>query len=137
MDSRFRRNDKGEHEPDASDTYCLTTLASLPSGFWRRYTGDSITERKNRMHKKGRAAMRPYFVFIKCELGKAYEVSDMIVEQIEETSEVHSVSGEYDLLAKFFLEDEDDIGRFVCDRVQKIPHIRDTHTLIVFKAYTC
>lgn len=80
--------------------------------------------------------MRPLFVQIKCELGHAYEVAEQIIDQIEETSEVHSTSGQYDLLVKFYLDEDVDIGRFVCDTVQSIPHIKDTFTLIAYKAFT-
>ncbi|MBW7835420.1 MAG: Lrp/AsnC ligand binding domain-containing protein [Sphingomonadales bacterium] len=80
--------------------------------------------------------MRPVFVFIKCELGKTYEVADQLVDTIEEVSEVYSVSGQYELLAKFNLEDDQDIGHFVCEKVQKLPHIKDTFTLISFKVFT-
>jgi len=79
--------------------------------------------------------MKPVFTFIKCDLGKAYEVAGLLVDQIVETSEVYSVSGPYDLLVKFYLDDEKDIGRFVCERVQVLPQIKDTHTLISFKAF--
>ncbi len=80
--------------------------------------------------------MRPLFVMIKCDLGEFYTVAEKIIDDIEETSEVHSTSGQYDLLVKFYLEEGTDIGHFICDRVQKIPHIKDTFTLIAYKAFT-
>lgn len=80
--------------------------------------------------------MRPVFVFIKCEMGSAYVVANDIVDNIEETSELYSVSGDYDLLVKFYVNDTMDIGRFVCDRVQTTPHITRTHTLLAFNAFT-
>ncbi len=80
--------------------------------------------------------MRPLFVKIKCELGKTYEVADQLVETIEETSEVYSVSGDYDILAKFYLDADADVGRFVAEKVQKVPHIKDTFTMITFKVFS-
>ena len=80
--------------------------------------------------------MRPVFLMIKCELGKAYSVADELVDMVPETSEVYSISGQYDLLAKFNLEDDQDIGRFVCERVQVLPHIKDTFTMISFRVFT-
>ncbi|MFQ5745214.1 MAG: Lrp/AsnC ligand binding domain-containing protein, partial [Acidobacteriota bacterium] len=62
--------------------------------------------------------MRAIFVMVKCELGKAYAVADHIVENIEETSEVYSTSGQYDLLVKFYLEESVDTGHFICEKVQ-------------------
>jgi len=80
--------------------------------------------------------MRAVFVQIKCDLGKAYEVADAAVEGIEEISEIYSTSGHYDLLAKFYVEDDVDIGRFVTERVQTLPGVADTFTLITFNAFT-
>ena len=79
--------------------------------------------------------MQPVFVLIKCEPGKAYEVASQIVEDVEETSELYSISGEYDLLAKFYVEPDVDIGHFVCGTVQITPGIRDTFTLIALNAF--
>lgn len=78
--------------------------------------------------------MQTIFVMIKCDLGKAYDVADELVET-EQVSEVHSISGQYDLLAKCYLDAEADIGRFVTDVIQRLPGIKDTFTLIAFKAF--
>ena len=80
--------------------------------------------------------MRTIFVKIKCELGRAYQVADAVVQSVDEASEVHSTSGDYDLLVKCYLEDEDDVGRFVTERLQTLPGVKDTFTLIAFKAFS-
>ena len=79
--------------------------------------------------------MKTIFVSIKCELGKAYQVADALIENVEEVSEVHSVSGQYDLLIKCYLGDDIDIGHFVTERVQTMPGVKDTFTTIAFKAF--
>ena len=79
--------------------------------------------------------MRPIFVMVKCDLGKAYEVAAAAVDTIEEVSEVYSTSGNYDLLVKCYLEETGDIGRFVTERLQTLAGVRDTFTLITFKAF--
>lgn len=79
--------------------------------------------------------MQTIFIMVKCELGKAYGVADQAVQQIEAVSEVHSISGQYDLLMKCYLTQEDDIGRFVTDHIQTLPGVRDTFTLIAYKAF--
>src|SRR5204863_7710343 len=48
-----------------------------------------------------RRAMAPFFVQIKCQLGKAYEVANRIADA-EIASEVYSTAGDYDLLVKFY-----------------------------------
>ena len=80
--------------------------------------------------------MHAGFVMITRELGKSYEVADYIVDNIEETAEVFAVSGKYDLLVKFHVRDGDDVGHFVCDRLQVTPHLRDTFTIDTFNAFT-
>jgi DNA-binding Lrp family transcriptional regulator len=80
--------------------------------------------------------MQTIFVLIKCDLGKAYQVADRAVQEIEQVSEVHSISGEYDLLVKCYLDDSADIGHFVTERVQSLPGIRDTFTMMAYKAFT-
>lgn len=79
--------------------------------------------------------MQTIFIMVKCELGRAYEVADELVQGIEEISEVHSTSGQYDLLIKCYLPDERDIGHFVTERIQTLPGIANTFTLIGFKAF--
>lgn len=80
--------------------------------------------------------MQTIFVMVKCELGKAYEVADEAILNVEQVSEVHSISGQYDLLMKCYLDDGIDIGHFVCEQIQTLPHIKDTFTLITFKAFS-
>lgn len=78
--------------------------------------------------------MRAYFVQIKCELGRAYDVASAIADA-EIASEIYSTAGGYDLLVKLYLEEGQDVGRFIADRLQTIAGIRDTYTLVTFKAF--
>ncbi len=78
--------------------------------------------------------MRAFFVQIKCELGKAYQVANAIADS-EIASEIFSTAGEYDLMVKFYLNDGEDIGHFIAQKVQTIPGIRDTFTIVTFKAF--
>jgi DNA-binding Lrp family transcriptional regulator len=80
--------------------------------------------------------MRAIFVMIKCEMGQAYSVAQQAADTIDQLSEMYSTSGQYDLLGKFYLEPEQDVGRFVTEKLQKLPGVRDTYTLITFNAFT-
>lgn len=80
--------------------------------------------------------MRAIFVMIKCEMGQAYKVAREAADSIEQMSELYSTSGQYDLLGKFYLDPEEDIGRFVTEKVQALPGVKDTYTLITFNAFT-
>ena len=79
--------------------------------------------------------MKPLYVQIKCELGHAYDVADALIDTLEETSEVYSTSGDYDLLAKFYLPEEKSIGEFVNFKLHRIAGIRDTHTILAFRLF--
>jgi DNA-binding Lrp family transcriptional regulator len=80
------------------------------------------------------APMVPFFVQIKCQLGKSYEVANKLADT-EIASEIYSTAGEFDLLVKFYVDAGTDIGHFVNERVQTIPGIQDTRTIITFKAF--
>ena len=78
--------------------------------------------------------MKTFFVEIKCKLGKTYDVASRLADA-EIASEIYSIAGHFDILAKFHIDDSVDIGHFVGEKVQTIPDIVDTHTLITFKAF--
>ncbi len=78
--------------------------------------------------------MQTFFVEIKCKLGRTYVVARELADR-EIASEIYSTAGNYDILAKFHVEDSVDIGHFVAENVQTIPEIFDTKTIITFKAF--
>jgi DNA-binding Lrp family transcriptional regulator len=78
--------------------------------------------------------MQTFFVQIKCKLGKTYVVASALADR-EIASEIYSVAGDYDILAKFHVDGGVDIGHFVAEKVQTIPEIADTRTMITFKAF--
>ncbi len=80
--------------------------------------------------------MRAIYVMIKCDMGAAYTVAQEAADTIEELSELHSTSGLYDLLGKFYLDAGADTGRFVTERIQPLRGVKDTYTLITFNAFT-
>jgi len=80
--------------------------------------------------------MRAIFVMIKCEMGQAYNVAREAADTIPQMSELYSTSGQYDLLGKFYLDPEQDVGLFVTDSIQTLPGVKDTYTLITFNAFT-
>ncbi len=79
--------------------------------------------------------MRAIFVQIKCRMGESYAVARRAVDEIPELSEIFSTSGQYDLLGKFYLDPDQDTGLFVTERVQSLPGVADTYTLITFNAF--
>ncbi len=78
--------------------------------------------------------MKAAFVMVKCEPGRLEEVANAIME-IEGVSEVHSITGDHDLLVKLYAASYDDFGDVIPDRLQKVAGIRDTITLLAFRAF--
>ncbi len=80
-------------------------------------------------------SVQTIFVQVKCEPGTAYTVADAVAQGVEEVSETYSTSGHYDVLLKCYLPDSTDIGHFVTERIQRLEGVRDTFTIITFKAF--
>lgn len=78
--------------------------------------------------------MQCVFVHIKCALGRTYDVAAEIADR-EIASEIHSISGEYDLLAKFYLDAGQDVGRFIAENLHDVGGVERTVTTITFKAF--
>jgi DNA-binding Lrp family transcriptional regulator len=78
--------------------------------------------------------MQTFFVELKCALGKTYAVASALAEA-EIASEIYSIAGDFDILAKFYVDKDIDIGHFVGEKVQTIAGIVDTRTIITFKAF--
>ena len=78
--------------------------------------------------------MKAVFVQIKCHLGKAYQVANEIVDA-EIASEIYSTAGDFDLLVKFYVPEDVDTGHFVTESVQRFEGIKDTSTIVTFKAF--
>ncbi len=78
--------------------------------------------------------MKAAFVLVKCQLGQVEQVANLIME-IDGVSEVHSITGPWDLIVKLYAQDYDGFGDLIPDRLQKIPGVRDTETLLAFRAF--
>ncbi|MEZ5870920.1 MAG: Lrp/AsnC ligand binding domain-containing protein [Nitratireductor sp.] len=78
--------------------------------------------------------MKPIFLQIKTEPGKAYDVAAALAD-MEIASEIYSTSGQYDLLVKIYVGADDDIGRVVADLATNLKHIRDTYTIITHRVF--
>ena len=71
--------------------------------------------------------MKPIFVQLQCAPGKTYEVADAIYKK-EIVSEMYSTSGDYDLLIKVYVEEGEDIGKFINDNIATVPGINRSLT---------
>jgi DNA-binding Lrp family transcriptional regulator len=78
--------------------------------------------------------MKAAFVLVKCAQGQVETVANHIME-IDGVSEVHSITGPWDLLVKLYAPEYDHFGELIPGRLQKVPGVRDTETLLAFRAF--
>ena len=78
--------------------------------------------------------MRFAYILIKVNPGKLKEVADRLIE-LEAVTEVYSTSGAYDLIAKVMVEDFDQFGEIIPQKIHAIAGIKETYTLITFNAF--
>ncbi|WP_455854350.1 Lrp/AsnC ligand binding domain-containing protein [Ensifer canadensis] len=78
--------------------------------------------------------MKPIFVQLQCAPGKTYEVADEIYRK-EIVSEMYSTSGDYDLLLKIYIEEGQDIGKFINDNIATVAGISRSLTTLTFNAF--
>ncbi|MRG54482.1 transcriptional regulator, AsnC family [Phyllobacterium sp. YR620] len=78
--------------------------------------------------------MKPVFLQLQCFPGKTYEVAAALYER-EIVSELYSTSGDYDLLAKIYIAEDKDVGKFINDNVLGIPGIARSLTTMTFTAF--
>ncbi|WP_275097187.1 Lrp/AsnC family transcriptional regulator [Sedimenticola hydrogenitrophicus] len=63
------------------------------------------------------------------------EIAEELAE-MQEVSEVYSVTGNYDLVAIVRVAQNDDLARLVTEQLVKIDGIEKTDTMLAFKAYS-
>lgn len=78
--------------------------------------------------------MRPVFVQFRCVPGQTYAVADAIYDR-EIVSELYSTSGDYDLMAKVYIPEDEDVGRYLSENLFGIDGIMRTLTTMTFKAF--
>ena len=78
--------------------------------------------------------MNCVFVQIRCRPGTAYRVADDITLR-EIHSELYSTSGEYDLLLKLYIPEDQDVGHYINEHLLVIPNIERSLTTMTFKAF--
>lgn len=78
--------------------------------------------------------MKPVFLQLQCTPGKTYQVAEELFRR-EIASELYSTSGEFDLLIKIYIKEDDDIGKFINDNVLNIPDIVRSLTTLTFTAF--
>lgn len=74
-------------------------------------------------------------ILINTAQGRTPEVAQGLIE-MPGITEAYSVAGSYDLVAIARVRDHEELANLVAGRVQKIPGIEATNTLIAFRAYS-
>jgi DNA-binding Lrp family transcriptional regulator len=74
-------------------------------------------------------------VLINTAQGRTPEVAQALID-LPGVTEAYSVAGPYDLVAMIRVRQHDDLAEVVAERIQKVPGIEATNTLIAFQAYS-
>ena len=74
------------------------------------------------------------FIQLQCRPGTAYEVADKLYER-EIMSELYSTSGEYDLIAKVYIPEDQDVGHYLASKLFVVQNVTKTLTTMTFKAF--
>lgn len=74
-------------------------------------------------------------ILINTERTKINEVAEQLAE-MEDVSEVYSVSGNYDLVALIRVKSNDDLANFVTKKLLSIDSILKSETMLAFKAFS-
>lgn len=74
-------------------------------------------------------------ILMKVQRDRINGVAEELVE-MEEISEVYSVSGTYDLVAVIRVRNNDGLARLVTQKMIDIEGILDTQSMLAFKAYS-
>ena len=77
--------------------------------------------------------MNTVFVQIRCRPGRTYDVAQEIWLR-EIVSEMYSTSGDYDLIAKIYVPEGRDIGKYLNEELFDVPGIARTLTTMTFSA---
>ena len=74
-------------------------------------------------------------ILINAAQGRVPEVAQALID-LNGITEAYSVAGPYDLVAIARVRHHEELEDLVAGRVQKIPGIESTNTLIAFRAYS-
>ena len=74
------------------------------------------------------------FIQIRCKPSTTYQVADEIALR-EIHSELYSTSGEYDLLMKLYIPNNEDVGKYINDHLLDIKGIERSLTTMTFKVF--
>ena len=76
-----------------------------------------------------------FFVFVRVDLGKTYDVGRRILREVPYVREVSSISGSWDLLVRIVIDTREDVGELINDKLSAIPGIRRTKTKVAYFVY--
>ena len=81
------------------------------------------------------APSQQFYVFVKCTVGKTYEVGRRILTDVPHVREVLSISGRWDLLVKIVIDAREDVGELIQAKLAGVGDIQDTETIVAYHVY--
>jgi len=74
-------------------------------------------------------------VFVAADVAQIPEAAAAIAD-IDDVTEVYSVTGEIDLVAMVRVRELEDVARVVTERIDKVPGVLSTETHVAFRTYS-
>src|SRR5262249_51536543 len=111
-----------------AETRTVPAIGRAPS----RYDVAAADARVPRIQE---AAMVTAIVLIKADVTRIPETAEAIA-QIDQVSEVYSVTGEFDLVAMVRVRGHEELGDVIPGTVNKVPGVTHTETHIAFRTYS-
>lgn len=81
------------------------------------------------------APSQQFYVFVKCTVGRTYDVGRKILAEVPHVREVLSISGRWDLLVRIVIDAREDVGELIQARLAGVGDIQDTETIVAYHVY--
>ena len=75
------------------------------------------------------------YVLIKTKIGRSKSLVDQL-QTLEGVEEAAAVYGMADVIAKLEVDDSSDLARLIMEKIQSIPSVESTQTLVVVEGMT-
>ena len=85
------------------------------------------------MTKFSSSETQRFYVFVRCEPGKTYQVGlDIAKKHLPYITEISSISGEWDLLLRVAMDKRLDLGRILAEQLVGVSGVLKTNTIVAY-----
>lgn len=126
---------RGPHPAPGPTTYQPRACPRTAESAGRTTSRYDVAATGANVPKIKEAAVVTAIVLIKADVARIPETAEAIA-QIEQVSEVYSVTGEFDLVAMVRVRAHDELGDVIPGHLNRVPGVTHTETHIAFRTYS-